>query len=143
MPSNLMKPSSLSIRWTIPLLVVTPLITAVSLTGWLAFRNGHHAVNELAKQLSSSISNEISQTAQTYLNKPLLLNQVNTAAIESGNLKVDNFQDLERYFWYQVKQPNLATYLYFGNDRGEFVGVERGEQGKRFAKIRNQSTSSD
>lgn len=143
MPSNSMKPPSLSIRWKIPLLVVTPLITAVSLTGWLAFRNGYKAVDELAKQLSSTISKEIDKTAQSYLNKPLLLNQVNASAIESGNLSVENLQDLERYFWYQVKQPNLATYLYFGNDRGEFVGVERRNDGKRFAKIKNPATSPD
>lgn len=141
MDSAQIKKRSLSIRLKIPILIVTPLITVVLLTGLLAYLNGRKEVEELAEQLSSQISDEIEMQAQGYLRKPYLLHQTNAAVIRSGNLNVENFQQLERFFWYQIQQNELVNNIYYGNEQGEFIKVERDdESGETLSSLRDKST---
>lgn len=132
---------SIPLRWKIPILVVTPLITAVGLTGWLTFRNGQNAVENLAQQLSSNVSREINLNVQGYLDRPVLINHVNAAAIRSGNLNIENFQELERYFWNQIRQGAIVNSIFFGNEQGDFISVNQ-EDGKLISKVRDKSTAS-
>jgi len=143
MDSAPIKKRSLSIRLKIPILIVTPLITVVLLTGLLAYRNGKQAVDELAEQLSSQISDEIQLQAQGYLRKPDLLHQANATVTRSGNVNLDNLQQLERFFWYQIQQQDLLNNIYYGNEQGDFVKLERDEQsGEILVSIRDKSTNS-
>jgi hypothetical protein len=93
--------------------------------------------------LSSKASGQIEQHVQAYLDKPHVIHQMNAAAIRSGNLNLENFPELERYFWNQVRQPELESYVYFGNEQGEFIGVERIEDAKTVVKVRDKSTAND
>ncbi len=140
MPSHSIRKPSISIRLKIPLLIVTPLITAIVLTGWLAFRNGQREVDNLAKKLSSKISTQIELNVQAYFNKSQLIHQVNAAAIRSGSLNVENFQQLESYFWNQIQQGNLLSSIYFGNEQGDFIYVERLEDGTTVLRVKDKST---
>ncbi|MFB8792561.1 MAG: cache domain-containing protein [Potamolinea sp.] len=141
MDSAPIKKRSLSIRLKIPILIVTPLIIVVLLTGWLAYLNGRKAAEDLAEQLSSQISQEIGMQAQGYLRKPYLIHHTNAAVIRSGNLNVENLQQLERFFWHQIQQSELVNNTAFGNEQGEFVRVERDdESGKTVVMIRDKST---
>lgn len=141
MDSAPIKKRSLSIRLKIPILIVTPLITVVLLTGWLAYLNGRKAVDELAEQLSRQISDEIEMQTQGYLRKPYLIHHTNAAVIRSGNLNVENFQQLERFFWYQIQQSELVNNIAFGNEQGDFIRVTRDdESGENTVMIRDKST---
>ncbi|MEW6494759.1 MAG: guanylate cyclase, partial [Cyanobacteriota bacterium] len=103
---------------------ILQIFAAVGLTGYLSFRNGQQAVNKLVTQLQSEQSDRIDQHLDTYLATPNQINQINLGAIELGLLNLNNFQTTGRYFWKQMQVFDVG-YISFGNKDGEFIGVER------------------
>ncbi|NEN91138.1 MAG: response regulator [Okeania sp. SIO3H1] len=119
---------------------VLQIFGAVGLVGYFSLINGRQTVDNLANQLTQKISSGIEQHVLGYLNKSYQLLRVTNDAIESGNLDVDDFGGLRLYFWQVVKEQDLEDYLFFGNEEGEFIGVERLEDGDILFKIRNFTT---
>ncbi len=119
---------------------VIQIFATVGLTGYLSFRNGQKAVNELASELSNETTARIEQQLQNYLDKHARVNQMILSSIRSGNLNLDDFPKLQYYFWQQIQQLNLVNYVYFGNEKGEFIGVEKRENNQIIAKVRDKST---
>ncbi len=68
---------------------VLQIFVAVGLTGWLSLRNGQKAVNDVATQLRSEISDRVKQYLDNYLEKPFIINQLNADAIKRGDLSLD------------------------------------------------------
>jgi PAS domain S-box-containing protein len=104
------------------------IFAAVGLTGYLSFRNGQQAVNKLVTQLQSKESDRIDRHLDTYFATPNQINQINLDAIELGLLNLNDFQTTGRYFWKQMQVFNVG-YISFGNKDGEFIGVERLDNG--------------
>ncbi len=107
---------------------VLQIFAAVGLTGYLSFRNGQQAVNKLATRLQSEQSDRIDRHLDTYLATPNQINQINLDAIDLGLLNLNDFQTTGRYFWKQMQVFNVG-YISFGNKDGEFIGVERLDNG--------------
>ncbi len=61
---------------------------AVALIGYLSFKNGQLAVENLANQLEAEISNRAEQHLDSYLKTPRQINQINVNAIELGLLSL-------------------------------------------------------
>jgi PAS domain S-box-containing protein len=119
---------------------IIPIVVSTGLVGWFSFRNGQQAINDLAIQLNSEISARIKQHVLDYLNKSHTLLQLTYAGVQSDNLKLNDFEGLRRYFWHVVQKGELESYLSFGNEQGEFVGVEYRENGTVQLKIRTKAT---
>ncbi|BBD70615.1 adenylate/guanylate cyclase [Nostoc commune NIES-4072] len=119
---------------------IIPIIASTGLVGWFSFRNGQQAIDDLAIQLNGEITARIKQHVLDYLNKSYNVLKLTDAGIQSGNLKLDDFEGLQRYFWQVVRQGDLESYLYFGNEKGEFVGVEHREDGTIQLRIRTKAT---
>ncbi|MDY7005571.1 MAG: ATP-binding protein [Cyanobacteriota bacterium] len=119
---------------------VLQIFGAVGLVGYFSLTNGRQTVDNLANQLTQNISNGIEQHVLGYLNKSHQVLRVTNDAIESENLDVDNFAALRLYFWQVVKEKDLEDYLFFGNEEGEFIGVEHLENEDILFKIRNTAT---
>ncbi len=125
---------------TIVIPFVLQIVTAVSLVGYLSFRNGQKAVNVLADQLNGEISARIEQHVIGYLNKSQNTLWLNNANILSGNLNLKDFEGLRRYFWQIVHKGKFEGYLSYGNEQGEFVGVEYQDNGTVQLKIVTSET---
>ncbi|HEY9872850.1 MAG TPA: adenylate/guanylate cyclase domain-containing protein [Candidatus Obscuribacterales bacterium] len=117
------------IRVAIVVPFLIQIVGVVGLTGWLSFRNGQKSVNNLASELSSKISDGIEAQVQNYLKPPLLLHHVTASAIRSGNLDLDDFSKLQGYLWNEVEQQTPETTFQFGNQKGEYVGVRKIDDG--------------
>ncbi|MDY6804202.1 MAG: ATP-binding protein [Cyanobacteriota bacterium] len=117
---------------------VLQIVGAVGLVGYLSFRNGRETVDNMANQLTDEIGTRIEQHVVGYLDKSHNVLRVTHDAVESDNLKLDDFEALRRYFWQVVKEGDLETYLFFGNQRGYFLGVERLEDGELNYKVRDR-----
>ncbi|HEY9651283.1 MAG TPA: methyl-accepting chemotaxis protein [Coleofasciculaceae cyanobacterium] len=117
-----------SIRVWVVTSFVVPMVTAVGLTGWLSIRNGQQTVNEMAGQLQAEASVIVSTHLDSYLSIPHQVNQINLDAVELETLDLKNFQTLGKYFWRQMKVFNIG-YNNFANKDGEFIGVERLDDG--------------
>ncbi|MGD1717742.1 ATP-binding protein [Dapis sp. BLCC M172] len=102
--------------------------------------NGQQTVDDLGKRLSNKISDRIQQHVLGYLNQSHQVLRITNDAIESTNLDVYDFATLRLYFWQVVKEKDLEDYLFFGNEEGEFIGVEHLEDGEIHFKIRNIAT---
>jgi class 3 adenylate cyclase/HAMP domain-containing protein len=120
---------------------VLQIFAVVGLVGYLSFRNGQKAVNDLATELSSRITERINQHLQNYLNTPHLLQKVTASAIRNENLKLENFTNLERQFWSDIQLSDAVDYIFFGDEEGNFIGVQRYQDGRTVVKFRDLSTA--
>ncbi|WP_293159051.1 response regulator [Okeania sp. SIO2C9] len=120
---------------------ILQIVSAVGLVGYFSFTNGRQTVDTLANQLTKEISSRIEQHVLSYLNKSYQVLRVTNDAIESDNLDVDNFQAMRAYFWQIIKEGDLESDLFFGNEQGEFIGVELNpDNGEIVFRIRTIAT---
>ncbi|HEY9615842.1 MAG TPA: cyclic nucleotide-binding domain-containing protein [Microcoleaceae cyanobacterium] len=131
---------AISIQRALPILLITPLVVTVGLTGWLAYHGGRQSVESLAIRLSSEVSQRIKQHVMTYVAQPQSANRMIAATIRSGNLNPDNFPEMEQFLWQQIQASVGLTYIYYGNPQGYFVGVQKQDDGSIVARIRDEST---
>ena len=97
---------------------------AVGLVGYLSFRNGQKAVNDLATQLMDRTSDLVSEHLKSYLSAPQMLNRINEDAIRRGILDVGDRETIGQYFWDQMQAYDL-TYIGLGLTTGEGIGAAR------------------
>jgi len=103
---------------------VLQIFGAVSLVGYLSFRNGQKAVKELADELMERTSNTVDQHLNSYLSIPHQVIQMNADAIKMGLLNVRDRQTVGKYFWHQMKAYDLS-YIGIGLTTGDSIGVAR------------------
>lgn len=101
---------------------VLQIFGAVALIGYLSFRNGQRAVNDLANQLMDRTSDVVDQHLESYLSVPQALNQLNADAIRRGRLDVRDSEALGQYFWDQMQVYDLS-FIGIGLRSGEGVGA--------------------
>ncbi len=113
---------------------------AVGLTGWLSLRNGRIAVNDVAAQLREEVTARIQQHINTYIETPHQVNQLNLDAISLGILNVQDSASVRRYFSKQIKTFNTISYIEFGSEQKDFIGVERLDDDKLQVQLSGKST---
>ncbi|MBD2598214.1 HAMP domain-containing protein [Nostoc spongiaeforme FACHB-130] len=97
---------------------------AVGLVGYLSFKNGRQAVNDLADQLMNRTNSIVQQHLDAYLSIPHQVNQINADAIAMGLLDVRDRKTISKYFWKEMQAYDL-TYIGMGLTTGEGVGAAR------------------
>ncbi|MCV3212751.1 ATP-binding protein [Plectonema radiosum NIES-515] len=131
------KTKSIPLRLILIVPFVLQIFAAVGLVGYLSFKNGQQAVNDLANQLIDKASQQVDEHLAIYLALPHQLNQINVDAIASGQLNVNDTAASQRYFWRQAKAFKNLTYIgYSGND-GREVGAGRWINGHDLAVYEN------
>lgn len=122
-------------------LLVVPFVvqvsTAVGLTGWLTLQNGQKAIRDLATQLRTKASRQITHHLDDELRIPQQINQLNVEAIETGIVSHDDFDHMGKLFWKQM-QLSQVGYINFANPQGEFIGIERLDNGNLLINERSQ-----
>ena len=101
---------------------VLQIIGAVGIVGYLSFRNGQKAVNDLASQLRTEISSRIDQHLDSQLDTARHLAQVNADALDVGLIDPQNLDNMARFFSKQMQLFNIG-YISFGAPGGEFAGA--------------------
>ncbi|MCW6034956.1 response regulator [Spirulina subsalsa FACHB-351] len=115
----------LHLRLVLILPFLLQIFTIVGLTGWLSFRNGQKAVSDLASQLHTELAKRIEERVHTYLEIPLLVNEINADAIRLGLLDINDIPRLEPYFFAQMRQFKTVSYISLGTEERNYVGVAR------------------
>lgn len=114
-------------------------VTAVGLTGYLSYQNGQRAVEELATYLQTSILERVNEYLENYLIKPKEINQVNLDAINLKYIDLNNLSSLGQYFWKQM-QVFPVGYINYANQAGEFIGIERLDNGELLFNMITEAT---
>ena len=131
---------SLPLRTVLILPFVIQIFAAVGLTGWLSLRNGQQAVNDAIDQLGSSVTDRIDGHVENYLNTPHLFHQINQASIRNGGLDLNDFEALREKFRSLIQIDEAVDYIYFGNEDGDFLGVQELPDGNVVLKVRDVFT---
>ncbi|MBF2008935.1 MAG: HAMP domain-containing protein [Chlorogloeopsis fritschii C42_A2020_084] len=123
------RPHSSKVKaFPLQLVLIVPFILqifgAVGLVGYLSFKNGQKAVNNLADQLMNRTSSLVDQHLNSYLSIPHRVNQINADAIQMGLLDVRDRKTIGKYFWKQMQAYDL-TYIGIGLTTGEGAGAGR------------------
>ena len=118
---------------------VLQILGAAGLVGYLSFRNGQKAVNDLSTQLRLEITSHVSTHLDAYLGTPRQLNEINRKAVKLGLLDLNDFETLGQYFWKQMQVFDIG-YINYANEQSEFIGVERLDDG---TFVINEILSSD
>ncbi len=133
----------LSKKIPLNLIIIVPFVieifAVVGLTGWLSFRNGQEAVDDLSAQLRSEITTRIHQHLETNIKMPHRLNQINADFVNIGKLNLTDIEHLKRYLWKQIQQFDMVSYVGIGTETGKYVGVQSFDDGSIIAEIRNKT----
>ncbi|MEO0537244.1 MAG: PAS domain-containing protein [Cyanobacteria bacterium P01_A01_bin.123] len=130
-------PSRHAPRWGVPLrlLLIAPFVVqvviAVAATGWLAHRNGQRAVQDLATQLLGETSDRIKQELNTYTDVPPRITQANADALALQQLDPNNLRAWSEHFYRQSQYHDTLTFIYFGDEQGRYVELEK-QYGDRY-----------
>lgn len=121
------------LRTVIVIPFVVLILLAGVVTGYLSFRNGQEAVNNVASQLRSEITARIQERVRNYLETAHLINRLNANDIELDQVDLEDVPTLELYFWKQIQTFPQVTNTFIGLPNGKFVGA--GGQGESFPQI--------
>jgi signal transduction histidine kinase/CheY-like chemotaxis protein len=130
----------LALRTVLMVPFVLQIVTAVGLVGYLSFRNGQKAVNNLASQLMSEVSLRVEQNLQVYLTTPHLINQSKVDTIKLGLLKMENLSAWEKYLWRQVQLYPYINFTAVGNENGDYRSGEQLSNGSRTMNVVEKSS---
>lgn len=125
---------SLQTFLTVPF--VLQLVATVGMVGYLSFKNGQQAVNELAEGLMNEVSERVKDRLDVYLSVPKLSNQLNANALDTGALDIKNVFGREQYFLKQFPSFPLLTLTVFGTEQGEIYGIRRFKGDKELEEVR-------
>jgi signal transduction histidine kinase len=111
------------------LLLVVPFVlqisVAVGIVGYLSFRNGQNAVNQVADELRKKSSDRLQQNLKDYLKTPHLLNQTNAIALRQELTSGQDLSEFESVFAQQIQIFDLLHYTCWANEQGQYTGVTR------------------
>lgn len=133
---------STSLRTILVILLVAHVGLTASLMGYIAFRNGQKAVNDLASQLRRELTARIEQKLTRYLDTPHAINRVSSSALVMGDLSINNAESAG-LFLQQMKVSPFLNSIYCGSDLdGDFLGVTRADEDPDKLRImaRNRAT---
>ncbi len=107
----------------VPFIVL--IVVTVGLVGYLSFRNGQQAVNDVVDQLQTEITARINDHLQTLLATPHLLNtfEANTIALNEVNLQ--DAEAAQQHFWKNIQSFQGLNASFIGTERGDMYGVRR------------------
>ena len=130
----------LRLRTTLVVPFILQIVAGVGLVGYLSFRSGERAINDLANQLQKEVKNRVNHHLETYLKTPQRVNQINHDIIEIGLLDANNFSASRQYLWILLQRFETISYIGFGNEQEKFIGVERLEGGRFSVEVKDEST---
>lgn len=113
----------------------TQIVAVVGLTGYISWRHGQKAVNQLAIQLQMEASNRVSQHLDTLLSTPHQSNELSAIAIQNNLLDPNDLEKFGQYLQAQIRVNPTFSYINFGHATGEFIGAGYGEDGTLYIDI--------
>lgn len=114
------------------------ILSFVGLVWFLSFHNSQRSVSELSAKLHTSISNQVDQHLDQYLSLPHKINQIDKQAIDLNLLNPKDTKQVEQFFWKQMQVFDIG-YLSYANIKGDFIGIERLDNGQLLVNEVNAS----
>lgn len=136
------KSSKISLRSLLIVPFLLQIVGAVGLVGYLSFRNGQQAVNDVASQLRDELTARIQQQLKNYLEIPFVINQINAASLSRGQISLTNIEDAYP-FWQQSTTFPTTNFIYCADEDGTFLSVGRSPDEKLSLELAYSSASTN
>jgi len=119
-------------------------VSIVGLVGYLSFRNGQAAVNDLASKLRSEVTARIERELQVYFTTPHDINQLNVTAFAQDELDLVSGQQASQLLQ-QLRISPFIYAIYCGDEQGQYLGSVRllDEYDSLGLWVTNESTNED
>lgn len=135
---------SFSLREMLVVPFILQVAAVVGLVGYLSYRNGQRAVEDLTSQLMAAVGNRVEKKLTSYLQAAQTANQINSDAVQRGALDLSLEQPTtlqQQHLWQQMQLfPNLS-WITLGAEGGASLGIWRPGAGQPLQfSIVNRST---
>ncbi|SFL36158.1 PAS domain S-box-containing protein [Desulfomicrobium norvegicum] len=117
--------SGISLRTSIPLLLVCVILSSTILISWVSFTGGREAVGDVGLQLRKEVSQRIFEHLLDFLRLPHEINRGNARALQRGLVSADEPELLVARFSEQVDLFPSVSSIYFGNVQGGLANSGR------------------
>ena len=124
-------PAWISLRTLLALLTTGPMVLTVIITAWLSVRAGEALVDDMVLDLQREVASGAAGAVRQTLSPPHLLNGLNQDLLDDGILDSADHEQLQHVFFDQLRRFRSIGYVQLGLESGDFVGVERTDDGFR------------
>jgi len=119
----------LSLRTILTIPNVLQTLVVVGIVGYLSFRNGQSAVNNLAFQLRTELTARILKQLEVMVEQPYVINKINGSSLLENEIDLNKTAHA-RQFWQQINVFPLTNLIYCATEAdGAFLGAGRSEGG--------------
>jgi len=114
-----------SIRQVFPIVLSIQITVAVGITGWISFNSSERAVQKLTRQLCDNLNLRVEQQITSYLEESVRINQSLTTALSNGSINPNDISQVQKDVFNKARELNIQNILFYGNESGTMVGIER------------------
>ena len=136
-----MKNRQISLRLVLIVPFVLQIVGAVGLVGYLSYRSGQKAIEDMAQPLMAEIGDRIDQNLNNYLQKSVEVTRNNAEAAKLGILNYDDLPAVKQYFWRQTEIFNDISIWLIATDRNTILIVDRQDKSSPFIRIKDKSNN--
>jgi HAMP domain-containing protein len=130
-----------SIRQIFPIVLSIQITVAVGITGWISFNSSERAVQKLTRELCSNLNYRVELKINTYLKESVQINQALTTALLNGSVNPNNIGEVQREIFNKSRELNSQNILFYGNESGTMVGIERQNDSNFLLRIREDNVN--
>ena len=140
-PSKSPQTRQIPLRLLLIVPFVLQIIGAVGLVGFLSYRSGQKAVENISESLMKEVGNRIHENLRNYFRKPTEVLQNNANAIKLDMIPWQDFSSLEQYFRQQLQAFDGIGSLGIINEQKELLILQKNDDNSQTISIRDQSTN--
>ncbi|WP_232317235.1 hybrid sensor histidine kinase/response regulator, partial [Anabaena sp. CA = ATCC 33047] len=122
---------------------VLQVVGAVGLVGYLSYRSGQKAVEDIAKSLMTEVGDRIDQNLAHYLQNSVKVTRNNADAIKLGILNYQDLSTVKRYFWQQSQIFNEINSFAIATEHKNMLIVVKQHDGSRVVRIKDKSNNNN
>ncbi|NMF59292.1 PAS domain-containing protein [Pseudanabaena yagii] len=116
---------NISLQWVVVVPFVVQTFGIVGLVGYLSYKSGQQAVENLASQLLRQTSGRVSDQLNNYLQRSQQIVGANHLAVQQGTLNLDDKEQLRQQLWQQLVLDPALPANGFWSDDGNSIGYLR------------------
>jgi signal transduction histidine kinase/DNA-binding NarL/FixJ family response regulator len=135
------KPQRISLKLLLIIPFVLQIVGAVGLVGYLSYRSGQKAVENISESLMKEVGDRIHENLKNYFRKPTEVLQSNANAIKLDMIPWQDFASLEQYFRQQLQAFDGIGSLGIINEQKELLILQKNDDNSQTLSVRDQSTN--
>ncbi|MFM7600753.1 MAG: cache domain-containing protein [Pseudanabaena sp.] len=132
-----------SIRQIFPIVLSIQITLAVGITGWISFNSSENAVQKLTRELCRNLNYRVELKINNYLKESVQINQALTTALDNGSVNPNNIGEVQKEIFDKLRELNSQNILFYGNESGTMVGIERQNDSSYLLRIREDNVNPD